>query len=92
MSMNKQEVINEVAKRAKITKRDAKESVTAVFDTLLDELSQGSSVSIAGFGTFNVSKRNERNGRNPQTGEVLTIPEHTVPTFKAHKALRNAVK
>lgn len=89
--MNKAELVNKVAERADITKRDAERVVTAVFDSIEEALVSGDKVQLVGFGTFEVRERAARTGRNPRTGEEIDIPATQVPTFKAGKALRDAV-
>lgn len=89
--MNKAELVNKVAERADITKRDAERVVTAVFDSIEEALVSGDKVQLVGFGTFEVRERAARTGRNPRTGEEIDIPATHVPTFKAGKALRDAV-
>jgi nucleoid DNA-binding protein len=89
--MNKTDLINEVA--AVIgTQKQAKESVDCVLKTITDALAKNDSVQISGFGSFKVSERKARAGRNPQTGETIQIPASRVPRFVAGKALKDAVK
>lgn len=90
--MNKEVLIKEVSEQAGIKKSDASNAIDAIFDTIQDSLKQGEPVALVGFGTFKVSKRNAKSGRNPRTGEPLAIPESTVPTFSAGKILKEAVK
>jgi len=90
--MNKAQLINEVAKRSGITKKDAKAAVDAVFSAIKDALSKGQKVRLIGFGTFEVRKRNQRRGRNPKTKQVITIPARKVPAFKASSELKKLVK
>lgn len=89
--MKKADMISAVAAAANITKKDAALAVDAVFDCLADELAQGNKATITGFGTFEAKVREERQGRNPQTGESITIPAHTAVTFKAGKGLKETV-
>ena len=88
--MTKQDLVNEVAE-AGITKKQAADAVDAIFDTIKGALAEGEKVSLVGFGSFSVKKREAREGRNPQTGEPLKIAAKTVPVFKAGKALKDAV-
>jgi len=90
--MNKTDLINEVAERSELSKKDAAKAVDAVFETVMDSLSKGERVQIIGFGNFEVRDRSARKGRNPQTGEEIQIPASKVPAFKAGKALREAVR
>ena len=89
--MNKGDLVNEVAKVVK-TKKDAQEAVDCVLSSITNALGKGDSVSLIGFGTFKVSKRKARKGRNPQTGEEIYIAASKVPKFVAGKALKEAVK
>lgn len=88
--MTKQDLVNEVAEVG-ITKKQAADAVNAIFDTIKDALAKGEKVSLVGFGSFSVKKREAREGRNPRTGEPLKIAAKTVPIFKAGKALKDAV-
>lgn len=90
--MNKTDLVNAVAEKADLSKKDAAKVVDAVFDTIMDSLSKGEKVQIIGFGNFEVRERSARKGRNPQTGEEIEIPASKVPAFKAGKALKDAVK
>ena len=72
--------------------RQTEKVITAVFDTIKQQLADGGEVSIVGFGVFHVSERAERQGRNPQTGETLTIPSTKKPRFRPGKPLKEAVK
>lgn len=89
--MNKAELIDAVADSANLTKTDAGDAVDAVFDTIGKALSGGDTVSLVGFGTFSVSDRAARTGRNPRTGETINIAATRVPKFKAGKGLKDAV-
>ncbi|MEJ2177444.1 MAG: HU family DNA-binding protein [Gammaproteobacteria bacterium] len=89
--MNKAELIDAVAGSANLTKTDAGDAVDAVFDSISKALSGGDSVSLVGFGTFSVSDRAARTGRNPRTGETISIAATRVPKFKAGKGLKDAV-
>ncbi len=89
--MNKAELIEMVAASMHITKSDATATVDAVFNGITDSLKNGDSVTLVGFGTFSVSQRAARTGRNPRTGEAITIPASRSPKFKAGKALKDAV-
>jgi DNA-binding protein HU-beta len=89
--MNKAELIDAVAAAADLPKGEASRAVEAVTQAIADELSKGGQVAIVGFGTFQVKHRAARTGRNPKTGEALQIPASNVPSFKAGKALKDAV-
>ena len=90
--MNKAELIDAVAKAADLTKADAAHALDGVIDAITSALKSGNTVSLVGFGTFAVKERAARQGRNPQTGETITIKAASVPTFKAGKVLKDAVK
>jgi DNA-binding protein HU-beta len=89
--MNKGHLVTEVAKVVG-SKRKAEEAVSCVFDTITKALRKGQALTLVGFGTFKVSKRKARVGRNPLTGKELKIPAKKVPKFTAGKSLKNAVK
>jgi DNA-binding protein HU-beta len=89
--MNKGELIDAVAAAADLTKSDATKAVEAFVDTVTRALKKGEQVSIVGFGSFSVKARAARQGRNPKTGETITIRASKVPGFKAGKALKDAV-
>jgi DNA-binding protein HU-beta len=89
--MNKADLVNEVAKALK-TKKDAQAAVAVVLSSITEALGRGDAVSLVGFGTFKVTERKARKGRNPQTGEELYIAASKVPKFVAGKALKAAVK
>jgi nucleoid DNA-binding protein len=89
--MNKAELINEVAK-VTCTKKEADEAISATLAAIQKALKKGGSVTLVGFGTFKVSKRKARKGRNPQTGKEIKIAAKKVPVFKAGKGFKDAVK
>ncbi len=89
--MNKADLVAEVAKVA-VSKRMAEDVISCFLDTITKALKKGQSVTLVGFGTFSVSKRKARVGRNPQTGKEIKIPAKKVPKFSVGKALKNAVK
>jgi len=89
--MNKGELINEVAKIVS-TKKEAKEAVECVLDSITKSLKKKQPVTLVGFGTFKVDKRKARTGRNPQTGEIIKIKAKKVPKFVPGKALKDAVQ
>ena len=90
--MKKAELIDAVATKSELTKQDSKKAVDALFETISNTLAKEEKVQLIGFGTFEVRERAERTGRNPQTGEEMTIPASKVPAFKPGKELREAVK
>ena len=90
--MNKQEVVAKIAKDTGITKTAAAGAVESIIDGITRSLKKGNSVSFVGFGTFKISNRKARTGRNPQTGAALKIPKRRVPRFTAGKALKQAVR
>lgn len=89
--MNKAELIDAVASSADLSKASATEAVDAVVNTITASLRKGDSVTLVGFGTFEVRARAARTGRNPQTGEEIQIKASKAPAFKAGKALKDAV-
>lgn len=88
--MNKGDLVNEVAKVLG-TKKDAQAAVECVFSSIIKALREGDSVGLIGFGTFKVSRREARKGRNPQTGKEMDIKARNVPKFTPGKALKEAV-
>lgn len=91
-TVNKTDLIEKVAKDADLSKAAAGRAVNAVFEGISDSLSKGEEVGIVGFGTFSVSERPARQGRNPQTGKPIQIAATKVPKFKAGKNLKESVK
>jgi DNA-binding protein HU-beta len=89
--LNKTELISDVAQKINMTKKDADKVVNAFFTTIETALKAGDKVQLIGFGTFEVRERQARKGRNPQTGQEISIPATKVPAFKAGKALKDAV-
>ena len=89
--MNKTELVAAVAQKAELSKKDAEKAVAAVTAAITDALCAGDKVHLVGFGTFEVSKRAAREGRNPQTGKTMKIEACKAPKFKAGKALKDAV-
>lgn len=90
--MNKGELIDAIAKDAKLTKVDAGNALNAFVANVTKSLKKGNSVQLIGFGTFSISKRSARTGRNPQTGKEIKIAAKKVAKFKAGKALAETVK
>ena len=89
--MNKTELIAAVAEKAEISKKDSEKALKAFIDVVTEQLKAGDKVQVVGFGTFEVSERAAREGRNPQTGETMKIEACKAPKFKAGKALKDAV-
>lgn len=89
--MNKSELIEAIAASADIPKAAATRALDAMVESVTDSLKQGDSVSLVGFGTFAIKERAARTGRNPQTGQPIQISAAKVPSFKAGKALKDAV-
>ncbi|MDZ7894436.1 MAG: HU family DNA-binding protein [Sphingobium sp.] len=89
--MNKQDLIAAVADASALSKSDAAKAVEAVFDSITAALKKGDEVRLVGFGTFSVSQRKASTGRNPRTGEAMTIEASSQPKFKAGKGLKDAV-
>ena len=90
--MTKSELIKQIAERAELTQAKAAEALQAFEAVVTDELSKGGGIALTGFGTFKVTDRAARTGRNPQTGAEIQIAASKAPTFKAGKALKEAVK
>jgi len=89
--LTKAELVEKVASKTGLTKKDAAKAVDAVFKAITDSLKSGHKVSMVGFGTFDVRKRAARMGRNPQTGKQIKIAARKVPAFKPGKNLKEAV-
>jgi len=89
--MNKTELVAAIADKAEISKKDAEAAVKAFTDVVAEELKKGEKIQLVGFGTFEVSERAARTGRNPLTGAEITIPASKAPKFKAGKALKDAI-
>lgn len=89
--MNKSELVAAMAEQTGISKKDAEAALKAFTDIIGEELKKGNKIQLVGFGTFEVSERAARTGRNPQTGEEMTIAASKAPKFKAGKALKDLV-
>lgn len=89
--MNKTELVAAIAETAEISKKDSEKALKAFIDVVTEQLKKGDKVQLVGFGTFEVSERAAREGRNPQTGETMTIAACKAPKFKAGKALKDAI-
>ena len=90
--MNKEELVQEIAKKASVTQKEAAEVLAALIETVQKTVSKGKKVTLVGFGTFEARKRAARTGRNPQTGAALKIAAKTVPAFSAGKKFKELVK
>ncbi len=90
--MTREEIVSQIAKDADINKKQATAALSSFLSSVTDALSKKDKVALVGFGTFSVKHRAERAGRNPQTGDSITIPARDVPSFKAGKGLKDAVK
>ena len=89
--MNKEELVQEISKKAKVTQTEAGEGLNALVDTIQKTVSKGKKVTLVGFGTFESRNRAARNGRNPQSGKEISIPAKTVPVFSAGKKFKTVV-
>ena len=89
--MNKTELVAAIADKAGIAKKDAEKALSAFLDTVAEELKKGEKIALVGFGTFEVSERPEREGRNPQTKQTIKIAASKSPVFKAGKALKDSI-
>ena len=90
--MSREELIQKIAREAKVNKTQADKALRATLEGITSSLKKGKRVSFVGFGTFTVGKRKARMGRNPQTGETIRIAAARVPKFRAGKQLKDAVK
>jgi DNA-binding protein HU-beta len=90
--MNKSELIDAIADSSDLSKADATRALSGFIDSVTGALKKGDTVSLIGFGTFAVKERAARQGRNPQTGETIQIKAAKIPSFKAGKGLKDAVK
>ena len=90
--MNKEELVQEVSKKSKVTQKETAEIINALMETIEKTVAKGKKVTLVGFGTFEARKRAARTGRNPQTGKELKIAAKTVPAFSAGKNFKELVK
>ena len=90
--MKRTDLVAAIAAKTALTKKDADLALGATIDAITEALKAGDKVSLVGFGTFEAKKRAAREGKNPRTGEKITIPATIAPTFKAGKALKDAIK
>ena len=89
--MNKTELVAAMAQEAELSKKDAEKALKAFTDVVAEELKKGEKIQLVGFGTFEVSERAARTGRNPQSGKEMKIPASKAPKFKAGKALKDMI-
>jgi DNA-binding protein HU-beta len=89
--MNKGELVDAIAEKADMTKKDVDAVLSAALDTIVEAVTKGDKVTLVGFGSFEKRERKEREGRNPKTGETMTIAATTVPAFSAGKAFKETV-
>ena len=89
--MNRTELVAAMAEKTQLSKKDAESALKAFIDVVSEEMQKGEKIQLVGFGTFEVSERAAREGRNPQTGETMTIAASKSPKFKAGKALKDLV-
>jgi len=89
--MNKSELIAKVAQKTEMTKKDTEKIVSALFDTIIEEITDGNKIQIIGFGTFEQRIRKEYIGRKPGTNEQITVPESKIPAFKPGKTFKDTV-
>ena len=90
--MNKEELVQEISKKAKVTQKEAGEVLNSLVETVQKTVAKGQKVTLVGFGTFEARKRAARTGRNPQTGKEIKIAAKTVPAFSAGKKFKELVK
>ena len=91
-NMNKKQLVKQLASKFGIKEKEAKVVVETTFDAIVNALEAGEKVQITGFGTFEIKSRGERSGRNPKTGEAVTIPAAKYPAFTASKSLKDSFK
>lgn len=89
--MNKAELITAMSEKAELSKKETETALKAFIEVVSGEMEKGEKIQLVGFGTFDVSERAAREGRNPKTGEAMSIPASKVPRFKAGKALKDTV-
>ncbi|MBC7822451.1 MAG: HU family DNA-binding protein [Candidatus Parcubacteria bacterium] len=89
--MNKGELVDAIAAKASVTKKEADAILTATIDSILEAVASGDKVTLVGFGSFEVRDRQAREGRNPKTGETMQIPATRVPAFSAGKSFKDRV-
>ena len=90
--MNKNEIINEVARKTGLSRREAEVGIQTMLDMIAKEITKGGKVTLTGFGTFDVGKRKARSGVNPRTGVPIKIPASKMPRFKPSRIMRDKIK
>lgn len=90
--MNKSELVKSIADKSGLTESQATQALNSLTETISETLVKGVEITLVGFGTFKVTERQAKTGRNPQTGETIQIPAKKAPVFKAGKALKAAVQ
>lgn len=89
--MNKTELVSKISEKTDLTKKDASKAVDALFESIIEALSNGDKVQLVGFGNFEIRERAARKGRNPQTGEEIDIAASKIPAFKPGKTFKDAI-
>ena len=89
--MNRSELVTKISEKSELSKKDSEKVLSAVIDSIMEALAHGDKVQLVGFGTFEVRERQERTGRDPRSGEAITIPACKSPAFKAGKAFKDIV-
>lgn len=89
--MNKGELVDKVAEKASVTKKEADAVITATIESIMEAVASGQKVTLVGFGSFEPRERKEREGRNPKTGDTMVIPATKVPAFSAGKLFKEKV-
>lgn len=89
--MNKEDLVRAIAARTALTKKDADKILSATIETIIETVAEGDRVTLVGFGTFEPRERKERSGRNPQTGDIMTIPATRIPYFSPGKLFKEKV-
>jgi DNA-binding protein HU-beta len=89
--MNKEDLVRAIAARTSLTKKDADKILSATIETIIETVAEGDRVTLVGFGTFEPRDRKERSGRNPQTGDIMTIPATRIPYFSPGKLFKEKV-
>jgi DNA-binding protein HU-beta len=89
--MNKEQLVAKIAEKASVTKKEANQILDATIEIVMDTVVEGEKLTLVGFGTFEARERKERQGRNPQTGDVITIPATRVPVFSPGKLFKDKV-
>ena len=89
--MNRSDLVAKISQKSELSKKDSEKALIAFIDSITEALAGGERVQLVGFGTFEVRRREERSGRDPRSGEAITIPASNSPVFKAGKALKDAV-